>query len=265
MLVSAGVGGGRGERIADRVDEQCSSRGRASAARSRPRWVCLGGGAGHRYTVPMSMGSTRLFLVRHGEVEVAWRGRIYGSLDVPLSEHGRTEGIRVACALRGAAITSVVSSGLERTEHVARCLREQRGLARADDPDLRELDRGEWAGRTPQELEACWPGAWAAWFASPANGRPPGGESLNDLLKRVLPRLDHWTRMSPGHSVALVTHGWVLRVLVCHVLGAPLDSAPRLDVRTGDIVAMRWPVQPQAGAAVLEAFALDVAHPQLSE
>ena len=212
-----------------------------------------------------SMGSTRVFLIRHGEVEASWRGRIYGALDVPLSEEGRREGLRTALALSGARIENVVSSGLERTEHIAKCLRAQRSLPRIDDPEFREIERGEWAGRSRQELEVRWPGAWAAWFANPADERPPGGESLNDLLRRVLPRLEHWIHENPGRSIAFVTHGWVLRVLVCHVLGAPLGTAPRLDVRTGDIVALRWPVRPHTGAAVLESFALDTAHPQLSE
>lgn len=210
------------------------------------------------------MRSTRVFLVRHGEVGASWHGRIYGSLDVPLSEQGRNEGLRVALALNGARIASVVSSGLERTEHMAKCLRQHRNLPRIDDPELREIERGEWAGWTRQELEARRPGAWAAWFANPAEARPPGGESLNDLLRRVLPRLEHWAHAALGHSIALVTHGWVLRVLICNALGAPLNSAPRLDIRTGDIVVLRWPARPNGGAA-LEAFALGKKHPQLSE
>lgn len=213
----------------------------------------------------MSAQSSRLILVRHGEVEAAWRGRIYGCLDVPLSEHGRREGLRVARALEGADLRAVVSSGLARTEQIAACLRERRGLVRIDDPALRELERGEWAGRTRQELEARWPGAWAAWFANPATECPPGGESLSALLRRVQPRVDHWTRAHPRRTVALITHGWVVRVLVCHVLGAPLDIAPRLDVRTGDITLIRWPAEPGACAPVLQAFALDSSLAQFSE
>lgn len=210
------------------------------------------------------MNSTRVFLIRHGEVEASWHGRIYGSLNVPLSEQGRGEGLRVAKALDGARIANVISSGLERTEHLANCLRADRNLPRIDDPELREIERGEWAGWTRQELEARRPGAWAAWFANPAATHPRGGESLTDLLHRVLPRLEHWAQAARGSSIALVTHGWVVRVLVCNALGAPLNNAPRLDVRTGDIVVLRWP-GPSQGAAAVEAFALGRKHPQLSE
>jgi broad specificity phosphatase PhoE len=216
--------------------------------------------------IPVEMHArTRLYLVRHGEVDPSWHDRLYGALDVPLSERGRDEAARVAMRMRGVGLAAVVSSGLARTEHGAACLRDSRGLQRLDDPELRELDRGAWAGLTRRELAAREPGAFEAWLASPARRRPPQGESLTDLLVRVRPRVAHWTREHPGGALALVTHGWVIRVLVCEALAAPLDRAPRLDIRTGDVVVLDWPLDP-GGVPVLTAFAQDQ-HPdvQLSE
>ena len=213
----------------------------------------------------MAPPATRLFLIRHGEVESSWQSRIYGALDVPLSERGLGDGTRVARILRGIDLDVVVSSGLARTEHMAASLRVHRGLARVDDSALRELERGDWAGLTKAELDLRWPGSWAGWFTNPATARPPGGESLNDLLLRVRPRVDHWAATHPGRSIALITHGWVVRVLVCHVIDAPLERAPRLDVRTGDITVIRWPAGSELHGPELEAFALDAASVQLSE
>jgi probable phosphoglycerate mutase len=215
--------------------------------------------------VRVSARATRFFLIRHGEVESAWQGRVYGSLDVPLSDRGLRDGSRVASDLSGTELAAVVSSGLGRTEHMAACLRTRRALPRIDDPGLRELERGAWAGLSMPELEIRWPGAWAAWFADPATARPPGGESLDDLFERVRPRLDHWASQHPGGSIALVTHGWVVRVLVSHVIGAPFLLAPRLDVRTGDITVIRWPTGQPSSGPELEGFALGPESPQLSE
>src|SRR5262245_60312717 len=184
--------------------------------------------------------ATPIYLVRHGEIEPGWQGRIYGSLDVPLSAHGMDQGRLAARALRSVELGAVVSSGLSRAEHGAACLRAERQLARVDDPELRELERGQWAGLTFSELEARTPGAWSDWFRAPATRRPPGGESLAELFARVEPRVDHWARAHPGRPLALVTHGWVVRVLVCHALRASFDLAPRLDVRTGDISLLHW-------------------------
>jgi len=211
----------------------------------------------------MSERPERLFLLRHGEVDAAWHGRIYGALDVPLSAGGKEEARRAARRLAGLELGAVVSSGLARTEFGAELLREPRGLPALVDPELRELERGAWAGLTLAELEAQAPGAFAAWARQPAATRSPGGESLTDLAQRVLPRVRHWCRAHAGRDVALVVHGWVVRVVLCEALGLALDLSTRLDVRTGDLFVLRR--QGPTGLE-LESFACDVlpglaAHP----
>jgi broad specificity phosphatase PhoE len=208
---------------------------------------------------------TRLFLVRHGEVDPSWHDRLYGALDVPLSDRGRAEAQRAAARLERVRLAAVISSGLARTQHGAACLRRSRGLERVDDSALRELDRGDWAGLSRVQLETREPGAFEAWLAAPARSRPPRGESLTDLQARVGTRVTHWARAYPGRALALVIHGWVMRVLVCEALAAPLDRAPRLDIRTGDVVVLDWPLGPDA-VPILVAFATDEhAAYQLSE
>jgi broad specificity phosphatase PhoE len=202
---------------------------------------------------------TRIYLLRHGDVDPYWRDRIYGCLDIPLSDEGRAQARRQAEHLAALPLALVVSSGLARTEFGAACLRAQRGAARVDDPELRELDRGAWAGMALADLEREQPGAWSRWYAAPAVSRPPGGESLDDLAARVLPRLRHWAERHIGATIALVTHGWVIRVAVLHVLGLSNDHAPRLDVRTGDLTVLDWP-RATAGELRLQAFGLRAGH-----
>ncbi len=203
---------------------------------------------------------TRLFLIRHGAVDDAWRGRIYGSLDVPLSGPGMQEARDTAALLAGVDLSWVVSSGLRRAEFGAALLRAGRDLPRCDDPALREIDRGQWAGHRIEELERLHPGAWEEWHRTPGSLRPPGGESLTDLAARVLPRIDHWAATHKGRQIAIVTHGWVIRLLVCSSLGLPAASAPDLDLRTGELVVIDWPALPSTGKPTrpgLASFAAD--------
>ena len=188
----------------------------------------------------MTAASTRIFLIRHGEVDEAWQGRIYGCLDVPLSPRGSEQARDSAERLAGELLARVVSSGLERAEHTASLLREGRGLERTDDRELREIERGSWAGLSLTDLEQLQPGAWERWHTRPSEHRPPGGESLGDLSTRVLPRLSTWARLHPGQRIAIVTHGWVMRVTACAALGWPLDQACSIAVPTGSMFVVDW-------------------------
>jgi broad specificity phosphatase PhoE len=185
---------------------------------------------------------TRLHLVRHGAVDRAWRERVYGCLDVPLDPAGEEEARRAAARLLEVPLAAVVSSGLARTRFGAERIAEGAGLAVQEDSQLREIERGEWAGRALRELALAEPGAWEAWQRAPATSRPPGGESLRCVSERVLPRLDHWAARYAGEAVAIVAHLWVIRVAVCSALALSLDAAPRLAVPTGELVVLDWPV-----------------------
>ncbi|MEW6073010.1 MAG: histidine phosphatase family protein [Planctomycetota bacterium] len=191
---------------------------------------------------------SRLVLVRHGRVAEAWRGRLYGDRDVPLSPRGEEEARATARLLAAEAFAAVVSSGLARAEFGAAELRRGRALPRRDEPALREIRRGEWGGLLPAEVPG---GAFARWLARPDRERPPGGESLADLASRVLPRLDEMAAELAGGAAALVSHLWVIRVAAAHALGLALARAGSLAVPFGGIVALDW----APGHVVLAAFA----------
>jgi len=193
-----------------------------------------------RYRARMT---TLVYLVRHGEVDPDWRGRIYGGLDIELSDGGRDEARTSARVLAAAPIDRVISSPLRRARYSADLIAEPRGLGVLEHDGLREIDRGEWAGLTFEELDARDPGAHARWLADPIAKRPPGGESLGDLARRVrsalVDALDGHAD-GPPRVAAVAAHGWVVRTLLCDALGVPYDAAERLRTRTGSVHAVEW-------------------------
>lgn len=200
--------------------------------------------------------TTRLFLFRHGEVAEAWRGLIYGDLDVPLSPRGEAQSRAAARRLAGVPLDAVVSSGLARAEHLAACLREERGLARRDDARLREIDRGAWRGRTPEDVDRAHEQAWSAWMDDPGERRPPGGESLSELALRVRAAIGELLCEFPGGSVAIAAHSWVVRCYACQALDAPLRCAARLVLPTGGLVVVDASHDPEL-RPTLAGFALE--------
>ena len=198
---------------------------------------------------------SRIYWVRHGEVETAWRGKLYGALDVPLSDAGKAQAETSAALLSGVHLDQLWSSTLERArfgaEAIARArTRDDAPLDVRTDPDLIELDRGAWAGLTFEELERREPGAFAAWRADPEDRRPPGGESLNDLADRVLRAVDRLAAELDGGGAAVVAHGWVIRVILSTACGLPLRHCTRLKVVPAAISAVDWPTAVRASSEV---------------
>jgi broad specificity phosphatase PhoE len=209
-------------------------------------------------------------LIRHGAVADPWPASIYGCLDVPLSAHGRMQAHLAAERLRSVDLAAVVSSGLLRAEYGAACIRAYRALGRRDEPDLREIDRGDWAGVSFAELELRDPGAHRRWLAAPHEVRPPNGENLADVAARALPCLQALAEEHSGSAVAVVAHSWVVRVALCTALELPLQRSTALELATGGIAAIDWPVgaaRPGDGSdggvlrPTLVGFALDASPP----
>lgn len=93
------------------------------------------------------------------------------------------------------------------------------------EPALRDRGHGTWTGRRYAELAAEQPDAVRRWLTDP-HWAPPDGETVGQLVDRVA----GWLSSGTG-SVVAVTHPAVIRAALVHVLRAPLDSFPLIDVR----------------------------------
>lgn len=180
--------------------------------------------------MPSPGSITRIHLIRHGAVAAPWHERIYGDLDVPLSELGEEQSRALVRTLKGRPLDGVLSSGLARTAYLADLLADQAGLEGVVDARFRELNRGEWAGWGRDQVEAAMPGAWDQFWAQGGVFPVPGGEDMSQLQARVEDALEDTGRAYEGREVAVVAHKWVLRASLCKVMGLPLERSPMIDV-----------------------------------
>jgi len=186
--------------------------------------------------------STRLYVVRHGEVGAHWHDRIYGRLDVPLSLRGLAQCELIAAALAPVALDAVVSSGLQRAEAAAARVRATRPeLARRDEPAFLELDRGPWAGHSKAELRVSDPEGLARWERSRGVLGPPGSESLQALAARAVPAFAALAAEFAGGAVVVVAHLWVTRAAVSAALGLVWERAAQIALPPGGIAVLDWP------------------------
>ncbi len=155
-----------------------------------------------------------LYLIRHGEPEIT--GIMLGQMDPPLSQRGRAE---VAERLAGLQVATVWTSPLRRAHQTAQFIA-ARDLVEL--PELREIDHGEWTGKTWAEIEAAWPEPAARKASDWLGVTAPGGESWERFLERIQ---GAWRVIRAGKNpVAVVGHQGVNAALLFLVKGGnPLE------------------------------------------
>lgn len=179
--------------------------------------------------------STVFLLVRHAahdNVGGYLAGRMPG---VTLGPDGRAQAERLAQALRQDRLAAIHASPQQRTQETARALAGAQGLPRiVTEPELDEIDFGAaWQGRDFPTLEQD--PAWRRWNSQRSLARTPGGERMLDVQARVLTLVERLLPRHADESVALVTHGDVIKALVSHVLGLGIDAWPRLEVAPASV------------------------------
>ncbi len=167
---------------------------------------------------------TRLYLIRHGEVEGAGTPRYNGHADVGLTERGVEQYHRLKERFADVRLAACYSSDLTRCATGARILCGKSGLEPVLDSSLRELNIGIWEGMTWADIIARYPAQWEARLADIVNFRVPEGETLLDLQARALPTVRRIVARHRGDEVLVVGHGGMNRVILLDAIGAPLGS-----------------------------------------
>lgn len=178
-----------------------------------------------------------IVLARHGETDDNRPpARVMGHRDVPLNETGRAQARELGRRAAEHAPRALWSSHLLRARQTAEVVGEELGLEATLDERFAETHRGEWEGRTWDEIAAAEPEAFAAWRAAGAGFRFPGGESLGEHQARVVAAL---ADVAAGQVPALVVcHGGTIRAALCHARGRSLEAFHDWDVPNGALVRL---------------------------
>lgn len=169
----------------------------------------------------VTLEGTRFDLIRHGEPEGGKRYR--GTLDDPLSETGWRQ--MQAAVSDEDQWDAILTSPMARCRPFAELVAEERGLPLHVEPELREINFGDWEGFTAAEIRERTPGVLEAFWSNPVGQPPPGGEPLPDFYQRVTGAFHQWRETLEGQRVLVVCHGGVIRMAMADVMGTPLEKA----------------------------------------
>lgn len=174
---------------------------------------------------------TRVYLWRHPEVRGVADGRVYGNMDVGLTPRGQRQVALVAERMAETRLDAIYSSDLSRSLTTAEAVgRAQKARLRpVAVRELRELNLGVWEGLTFKEIMEKYPDALKARYEDLANFKIDGGESLDEMSRRVMPAFEQIVADHRGGEVCVVSHSGVNRILLTRMLGAPLERIFRID------------------------------------
>ena len=184
--------------------------------------------------MPPEEGGTRdILLCRHGETAWNRERRIMGSLDVPLSEAGRAQCASLARLLAAFDVSRIVTSPLARAAETADILARTLSVPVALDADLEEVRFGHWQGMTYDEIGGD--PLFAGYVENPVECPTPGGETALDVQRRGLAAIE---RAVAGERTLFVSHGDLIRTVLCHFLAMPVAHYRRLRVDNASLCAL---------------------------
>lgn len=188
---------------------------------------------------------TTLYLIRHGVTVGGEQRRYKGSIDVPLSDEGWEQAQKTAAFIcsdvaRRAAkaeqeghapsrLKAIYASPLSRALRTAEAICAPLGMHPFVYPDLRERHFGVWEGMTFSEIKEQYPEEFSAWAHNPLDHAPTGGETTREVETRCVKAMHEILDRHKGESLAIVAHGGVNRVMLCNIMGLPLEHIFRIE------------------------------------
>ena len=178
---------------------------------------------------------TLVDIIRHGEPVGGKRYR--GQLDDPLSEKGWQQ-MRDAVANHN-TWQVIVSSPLIRCAAFAEELAKNHDIPLKIDDRIMEIRWGGWEGNTPEQLNQHDPLTVVRALRDPVNSRPADAESIGSFQQRVIMAWNEITTEHETKHVLMVAHAGIVRAIVTHILGTPVEHMFRIHVPNASVTRIQ--------------------------
>src|SRR5204862_5476344 len=149
-----------------------------------------------------------IYLARHGETAWSVTGQHTGLTDLPLTERGKRNALRLGQRLAGSVFAKILMSPLQRA--VRTCELAGFGAAAEVDPDLLEWNYGDYEGLRTAEIHAKRPD-WQLFRDGCPNGESPQdvGARADRVVSRVRAFKGDVLIFSSGHFLRVFAACWL--------------------------------------------------------
>jgi probable phosphoglycerate mutase len=184
---------------------------------------------------------TLIYLIRHGENEYVGKGKLAGWLPgIHLNDKGIAQAEALVNLFSKRKLNAIYSSPLERTLETAKPLAVSKGLKVINTDGLGEIGYGRWQGQSLKALRRR--KLWPIIQNTPSLARFPEGESFFEAQARTVSKIEDLRSKHKGkkNAIACVTHADVIKLIVAHYIGLPLDLFQRLMVLPGSVSTLHF-------------------------
>ncbi len=182
---------------------------------------------------------TRLYLLRHGEVEASYHRVFGGRIDMELSPRGHEQVQALADYFHRHPPHVMYASPMKRVRQTLAPLAKQTGLEPIIIPGLREVDFGDWTGLSWEQVQERFNVSAFEWCQQLEAGAITGAEPMPAYRGRVQEALERIQRDSPCKEIAVVCHGGVIRMILAILLDIPFAKTGSLDIEYASITKVR--------------------------
>ncbi|WP_026886498.1 histidine phosphatase family protein [Clostridium beijerinckii] len=154
---------------------------------------------------------TTLLLIRHGETDWNALGKFQGCTDIELSKEGIKQAQVLKNRLNG-TFDWIYASPLSRAFKTANILASITDKEVIIEPEIREINFGEWEGLTIQQISEKYPDVFKAWRTDKKESYICGGDSsIRNAVGRAKKCILDIVSKHRGEKIVIVAHGGIIK------------------------------------------------------
>jgi broad specificity phosphatase PhoE len=170
----------------------------------------------------------KLILIRHGATNWNAEKRIQGRRDISLNNTGILQAKYLSSILTCTKLSAVYSSPVRRAFETAGIIARPHGLKISLLEEVTEVDVGTWEGKLLSELQSE-SLKWTDQCNEFNYVMLPGCESIEEVCRRAIAGIEK-IRQQDSDNVVVVSHGDVIKIIICQYLGLSLMEMSRFSV-----------------------------------
>lgn len=171
---------------------------------------------------------TRIYVVRHCETDANANKIFQGHTDNDVNELGAKQLEALSKRFKNVELDKVLTSPLTRTQRTAKAIVGDKNIPLVICDGLIELNGGVYEGKTYEEIGTEYPQFRVIWQSEPWRFAPEKGESMVHAYHRIWETVLQLARDNKGETLALATHGGVLRCLLCKLMKDDIKKLPEI-------------------------------------